>query len=122
MVNLNKNREKARYERPIDEDPKVSGEDAYARYGRNTLPMLFERGGRPVWMGEPVSVLVGTEGHPLVESWDTFALVYYPSRLALRDMVGSERYRSGLHHREAGLERAAVMPGTPWPEFDPKRR
>lgn len=121
MLNLNRYRERAHYGPPVPDDADVSGAEAFARYGRRAILRVMERGGRPLWLGTPEPVLVGAPDHPLADAWDTFALVFYPSRLALRDMVSSPDYRSFYPHRVAGLARAVVLPGTPWPVFDPMR-
>ena len=33
--------------------------------------------------------------------------------------INDADYQSGLVHRQAAIDEAIVMPGTPWPEFDP---
>jgi uncharacterized protein (DUF1330 family) len=119
VANFNAYRERAVYDREIDGDPNVSGEEAYGRYGLAAIRQVFARGGRPLWMAEDVSALVGPASHPLAQSWDDFVLVFYPSRLAIRDMTSQPGYRAHLHHRGAGIERAIVIPGSPAPEFDP---
>jgi uncharacterized protein (DUF1330 family) len=120
VVNLNQSREVARYEGGSAPEAGMSGEEAYGLYGRNTLPHLFRRGGRPLVIGDHVELLVGDPRHPLSADWNSFALVYYPTRMALRHMVTDPDWRKGVRDRTAGLERAAVVPGTPWPEYAPR--
>ena len=100
-------------------DPDVSGDEAYFRYGRVAMSHVMRRGGRLVFLGWPEPLLVGASGHPLDLPWDGFALVFYPSRLAMRDMLAAESYRAAIPHREAAVERAILMPGTPAPAYVP---
>lgn len=120
MMNLNQYRERAHYPPGSDAGRGGSGAAAYARYTRNTLPHLFRRGGRPLCLGRQVEVLAGAPGHPLSGEWSDFALVYYPNRRSIRHMVRDPDYQTGHPHREAGMERAVVVPGTPWPRFEPR--
>lgn len=121
VMNLLAYRERARYDEPIRGRADVDGATAYRRYGRNTMPHVFRRGGRPLYLGRPLARLLGAADDPLSDDWDTFALVYYPSRVAMRDMLADPQYRRGHAHRRAGLARTLVMPGTPWPDWDPGR-
>lgn len=113
MLNLNQHRKRAKYESQIPESPEVTGRVAYGRYGRNTLPHLLRRGGGPVFVAEPLGVVVGDPAHPLAASWDELLLVRYPRRERMLDMLTATHYQAGLVHRSAGLERAALIPTTP---------
>jgi len=109
MMNLNKYYAKARY--PNGEN--ISGERAYARYANHIVPYLISVGGYPDLMGQVVVTFLGDESSPLHDHWSEFAMVYYPSRrVFLRMMTNSPA--KGIHHREAGLERAVLMPSTDW--------
>ena len=118
MYNLNKVRERAAYDRPIEEDPDVSGEEAYRRYG--ALMGVLRRGGYPAFMGSVVGHVAGMEDELLADDWTQFILVYYPERRRFFSMIGSDAYAARLHHRDAALERASLRFTTPWPEFDPQ--
>lgn len=113
MLNLNRHRARARYREPVVEPVEVSGAEAYRRYGRNTLPYLLRRGARPVFVAEPVGLVVGDAAHPLAAPWDELLLVRYPRRELMLDMLTATGYQAGLAHRAAGLERAALLPTTP---------
>jgi uncharacterized protein (DUF1330 family) len=110
MINLLKYREKA-----VGEEG--SGADAYNRYGAAVMPMLAARGARIVWSGRPAAVLVGSEA----DHWDAVALVEYPSVQAFIEMATSAEYQKIHHHREAGLERTALIACAPI-IFQPENR
>lgn len=110
MINFLKFRERAQY--PADyggpEDTDVSGEEAYRRYGENTLACLAERGARIVLLSEADEQVVGEPGE-----WDQVIVVEYPSRAAFLDMGRDPRYVAGTVHRTAGLERTMLLATTP---------
>ncbi len=119
VFNLNRYREHAAYPADFEGDFEVGGEEAYGRYGRASILELFRRGAFPIWRAKPDLVLVGDPRDPFSGAWDDFVLVYYPSRRAMRDMLNSEAWQGVVHHRVAGMDTATVIPGTPWPAFDP---
>ncbi len=82
-----------------------SGADAYRRYGEAAQKMIEARGGRVLWMGRPAHLLVGEES----DRWDAVAIVQYPSPRAFMEMVTSTDYQRIHAHREAGLERTALI-------------
>ena len=89
----------------------ISGEQAYNRYGSRILPNLISVGGYPDIIGQIVAVLVGDESNPLHDDWSDFALVYYPSRRNFIKMMTNSP-KKGVIHREAGLQRAVLIPGS----------
>jgi uncharacterized protein (DUF1330 family) len=102
MLNLLKFRARA-------EGEAGSGADAYARYGDAVTKMLIARGGRVLFAGRPTQVLIGDAA----DLWDAIALVEYPSRAAFIEMVSSAEYQQVHAHREAGLERTALIACAP---------
>jgi hypothetical protein len=110
MMNLNKYYAKARYADSSGED---TGEEAYARYGNRIAPYLISVGGYPDLMGHVIGVLAGDEASPMHDDWSEFAMVYYPSRRVFLRMMTNSPTR-GINHREAGLERAVLMPSSNW--------
>ncbi|HSO34421.1 MAG TPA: DUF1330 domain-containing protein [Labilithrix sp.] len=97
MVNLLKFRELADYgERAPAGD---SGRKAYSRYSKAVMPLLWEVGGQPLWMGAARAGVIVPHG----ESWDEVLLVHYPSRSAFLRMVMSKAYQAVMHHRTAAL-------------------
>jgi uncharacterized protein (DUF1330 family) len=119
MLNLLRYRAQAVYA-PGQDQPERTGEEAYRRYGRSTLPILFRLGGRLLMRGAVEQTLLAS-AEPLEGPWDQLALVFYPSRLHFRYMVNQPDYQAGLVHRDAGLEATVLLAITPWPEFDPAR-
>jgi hypothetical protein len=113
MLNLNRHRERARYARGAPDAAEISGAAAYARYGRNTLPFLVRRGRGPVFAGQPVGLGVGDPAHPLAAGWDEILLVHYRERAGMLDMLSAAAYQAGIPHRDAGLERAALIATCP---------
>ena len=59
--------------------------------------------------------MIGPAGDPLDQRWNQLALVFYPSRRHMRDMLADADYRAAVPHRVAGLERAALLVTEPWP-------
>lgn len=82
-----------------------TGAEAYRRYGDAATKLVEARGGRVLWMGKPAHVLVGESG----DQWDAVAIVQYPSPRAFIEMVTSAEYQQIHGHREAGLERTALI-------------
>ena len=111
MMNLNKYFAKAQYKG--GQVKNVTGEKAYARYGSRIVPYLISVGGYPDFMGHVVGNFVGGDDSLLHDSWSEFAMVYYPSRRVFLNMATHTPTR-GIHHRDAGLERAVLMPSSSW--------
>jgi uncharacterized protein (DUF1330 family) len=86
----------------------LSGKQAYSRYSKAVMPLLFEVGGQPLWMGKGRASVIATEG----ESWDEVLLVHYPSRSAFLKMVKSDAYQKVLEHRTAALEDSRLFETT----------
>ena len=109
-MNLNKYNPRA----PYASGENVSGEQAYIRYGSRILPYLISVGGYPDILGHVSGVLVGDESSPLHDDWSDFAMVYYPSRRNFFRMM-TNAPKDGAHHRDAGLQRAVLMPSSIFP-------
>lgn len=82
-----------------------TGADAYRRYGDAARKLVEARGGSVLWMGRPAHLLVGEPS----DQWDAVAIVQYPSPRAFIEMVTSAEYEKIHRHREAGLERTALL-------------
>lgn len=105
MLNLLRFRDQADYG---DGSTGVTGKKAYARYSKGVLPLLFEVGGLPLWMGRGRYPFIAPEG----ESWDEVLLVHYPSRAAFVRMVNSPAYREVMKHRTAALADSRLIETT----------
>ncbi|HEY1632882.1 MAG TPA: DUF1330 domain-containing protein [Rhizomicrobium sp.] len=107
MVNLLKYRARAAYEAERKEaGENLSGREAYQRYGMVALQEVAAAGGRPVWGGPQKMVFVGD---PASQDWDDVVCVYYPSRQAFLEMTQRPSYLAAHYHRDAGLERTALI-------------
>ena len=98
MVNLLKFRESATYEDGRDSD--LTGAEAYAIYGRAVAELVRDLGGTMVFSGTVSRLMLGE----VEDLWDQVAIVMYPSRAAMLDMVVSDAYRDIAVHRDAGLQ------------------
>ena len=107
MLNLNRYRERARYESepPGGEDAAVSGREAYARYGLVALEVIKRVGGEVVWSTAARLAVVGEEE----ERFDEVVAVRYPSARAFLELAGDGAIAQAKPHRDAGLERALVL-------------
>lgn len=106
MVNLLKYRERAAYEagRPEAKE-NLSGREAYQRYGMVAIQHVTGLGGGVVWMGAQKFVFIGGPE----QDWDEVVCVRYPSRAAFLKMIADPGYLAASYHRDAGLERTALL-------------
>lgn len=88
-----------------------SGEASYNKYGENVIKMVTERGGKLVWHGKPMGVLVGDNE---TDKWDYIVIVEYPSRDVMIEMTSNPKYDEIHGDREDGLERTALIPTRPF--------
>lgn len=107
MLNLNRYRERAEYaaDPPGGESPDVSGRAAYERYGAVALAALARLGGSILFHGRPTLAVVGDER----DDWHEVIAVRYPTAQAFLDLAMDPEIGVALAHRDAGLERAAVI-------------
>ena len=117
MLNLNMFRHRAQYSDEAEPTASLGGKQAYQNYERNTALEVFRRGGNFYWIARPVAVLAGESSHPLAQQWSQFVLVNWPSRMAFRHLISARNFRRGIDHRNAGIEHAIAIPGTPFLEF-----
>ena len=97
MVNLLKFKEKAEYEDGRDCD--LTGEEAYAIYGKEVLKHLKKVGGEWSFGGSVSRLMLGE----VEELWDKVAIARYPNRKAMLKMVTDSDYLESNKHRVAGL-------------------
>jgi uncharacterized protein (DUF1330 family) len=105
MVNLLRFRALADYASSGQRDEGGTGKQAYGRYSKAVMPLLWEVGGQPLWMGKGRASVIAPDG----EAWDEVLLVYYPSRAAFMRMVRSPAYQATMHHRTAALSDARLF-------------
>jgi len=107
MLNLNRYRERAAYAAapPGGGSPDVTGREAYERYGATALAVLARLGGEIVWHAPATLTVIGDE----TDHWDEVIAARYPSAQAFLDLALDPEIGVALAHRDAGLERAAVV-------------
>ncbi len=98
MVNLLKFKNKAKYE--DGRKTNLSGEEAYAIYGLEVMEHLKKIGGESIFSGVVNRLMLGE----VEELWDWIAVVRYPSRKAMLEMITNPDYLESEKHRSAGLE------------------
>ena len=89
MLNLNRYRDREEYE----------------RYGEVALRVLARVGGEVLWHATATMTVIGEED----ECWDEVIAVRYPSAQAFLDLALDPEVGAALVHRDAGLERAALV-------------
>jgi len=97
MVNLLKFKEKAEY--PDKRETSLSGEDAYAIYGKEVQDHLAKVGGKAIFGGHVTRLMLGE----VEELWDQVAIAMYPNRKAMLKMISDPEYIKSAQHRVAGL-------------------
>lgn len=107
MLNLNRYRERAAYEGapPGGGSPEVSGREAYGRYGAVALDVLRREGGEILWATQATLTVVGDQR----DDWDEVIAVRYPTLAAFVGLALDPDIDVALAHRDAGLERAAII-------------
>lgn len=83
----------------------ASGADAYAAYGRETLPVLRRVGGEIVWRGAFETMVIG----PNQKRWDRVFVARYPTAHAFLAMVADPIYRSAVVHRQAAVRTSRLI-------------
>ena len=97
MINLLKFKEKAEYEDGRDTD--LTGEQAYAIYGKEVVEHLKKVGGKISFGGSINRLMLGE----VEELWDTTFIAKYPSKKAMLKMIKDPDYLESNKHRVAGL-------------------
>ena len=97
MINLLKFKEKAEYEDGRDTD--LTGEQAYAIYGKEVVEHLKKVGGKISFGGSINRLMLGE----VEELWDTTFIAKYPSKKAMLKMITDPDYLESNRHRVAGL-------------------
>jgi uncharacterized protein (DUF1330 family) len=104
MLNLNHYRDVADYGDGRSE--KVSGREAYLRYGVVAQQALAAVGGKVLWATDADVPLIGCEH----DEFHEVLAVWYPSRAAFMALTDQDGYVDALQHRAAALDRAALIP------------
>ena len=107
MLNLVRLRERAAY----PDGRSASGAEAYAAYGRQSLPVFTRLGGSIVWRGRFEMTLIG----PAEERWDLCFIAEYPSVAAFVEMIRDPVYREAVKHRQAAVADSRLIRLAPGP-------
>ena len=97
MVNLLKFKDEATYE--DNRQTTLTGKEAYAIYSAGVINTLAQVGGKVVFSGDVSRLMLGE----VEDLWDCVAIVQYPSRASMLEMMQLKEYREIAVHRSAGL-------------------
>ncbi len=108
MLNLLRFRDVADYSATPDLAPPtpITGQEAYQRYVKHTLPYLMQAGGDLIFVGTGGQFLIG----PPDERWDLTMLIRHASVEAFLSFASNEDYLAGIGHRMAALEDSRLLP------------
>ena len=98
MVNLLKFKKLAQY--PDKRETNLTGQEAYAIYGKEVVEHLAKVGGKAIFGGNVERLMLGE----VEDLWDQVAIAMYPSRKAMLEMISDPDYIESAQHRVAGLE------------------
>ncbi|HEX5223880.1 MAG TPA: DUF1330 domain-containing protein [Solirubrobacteraceae bacterium] len=82
------------------------GAESYARYAAEVQPHLERVGGRLIFGGSALQMVIGEHPDPW---WDVVLAVEYPSVQAFLSMVADPDYQAIHVHRENALQRAELI-------------
>ncbi|WP_299588703.1 DUF1330 domain-containing protein [uncultured Tateyamaria sp.] len=83
----------------------LTGAQAYARYGKQSGPVLARVGGSILWRGGFDTVLIG----PADEAWDAMFIARYPDAGAFLAMVTDPEYQRAVVHRQAAVKTSRLI-------------
>lgn len=83
----------------------MSGRDAYRNYGRESAPIFASLGGRIVWRGEQLAMLIG----PSDEQWDLCFIAEYPNVGAFVSIIKDPDYRKAMEHRQIAVRTSRLI-------------
>ena len=82
-----------------------TGEEAYARYGRNVSILVEKVGGKIIWGGKVMKTIIGDA----TTQPDQILIVRYPSKEAFIEMSTCDAYRLIGGDREIALEYGGLL-------------
>ncbi|MDO9336466.1 MAG: DUF1330 domain-containing protein [Caulobacter sp.] len=107
MLNLLKFHDIAQYDDPAE--PKISGREAYMRYGAPMSALVASKGGRIIFSSKIDHLVIGE----VDELWDVAAIMEYPSRAAFVEIATSAEVAAMAVHRKAGLKGQLLIQCSP---------
>lgn len=105
MLNLNKYRDVGVYEDGRDAGGRT-GREVYLDYGIVAQQGLAAVGAKILWATEMAAPLIGCDH----DTYDEVLAIWYPSRAAFIELTQFPGYQEALAHRDAALERSALIP------------
>jgi uncharacterized protein (DUF1330 family) len=101
MLNLIRLRARADY----PDGHAATGAEAYAAYGRESLPIFTRIGGSIAWRGRFELMVIG----PQEERWNLCFIAQYPSVSAFVEMIRDPVYREAVKDRTAAVEDSRLI-------------
>lgn len=106
-INFLSYRENAQY---VDGRPNtLAGVKAYLRYGLRALPAVRALGGRILFGGRAGEPLVDAADSAMAGVWHDIVIVRYPTPRTILKLPRIPWYDGGRVHRDAGLEKTALL-------------
>lgn len=81
------------------EEAKVTGQEAYARYGAIAGQFITDCGGRVIFSTPVDQIMIGRED----VQWDLAAIMYFPTRQAFMEMLSNPDFQTASRHRKAAM-------------------
>lgn len=108
MLNLLRFRDVADYSLHSSLAPEapISGQQAYLRYMKHTMPFLEASGGELLFYGDGGRFFIG----PSDEHWDAAMLVRQSSVQSFLAFASNQDYLAGIGHRVAALADSRILP------------
>lgn len=119
MLNLVRYRERALY--PVGhghQNRGLTGAEAFAEYGRASLPIFARVGGQILWRGKFEAMVTGPSSEG--ERWDLAFIAHYPGAAAFLAMIADADYKKAVIHRQAAVLTSRLVrfaPLEPGPAF-----
>ncbi|WP_170473023.1 DUF1330 domain-containing protein [Ruegeria arenilitoris] len=86
-------------------DARLTGAEAYHRYGLETAPIIARLGATILWRGTFQTTLIG----PGNESWDEVFIARYPTAHVFLQMVTDPDYQKAVVHRQAAVDTSRLI-------------
>ncbi len=100
MLNLLRFRDQAAYPQGHSHAERgLSGEEAYAEYGRTSAPIFERVGGSVIWRGTMEAMVTG----PMDKNWELAFIAAYPNAGAFLQMITDADYKQAVVHRQAAV-------------------
>ena len=78
---------------------RLTGNEAYAEYGRTSAPIFQKVGGSIIWRGTMESMVTG----PQDKKWEMAFIAAYPNSAAFLAMIMDAAYKLAVVHRQAAV-------------------